>query len=182
MDLKSLGDYYVWAEEKMLSAIEKLSDEEFIQKHEGLGRSVRELAEHLYVTYASLDLPPTQETWTTLTEEAQVMGRGELLEHWIASTKKFAEDIVTDSRTEMELPVSKEKKLKVDIDNYYLLLMYYFDVLTDMQVNQLDACKGAEIFNKQSYYVDLDFDCEEVPDVSYYDIYGSVVEPDICLD
>ncbi|MAG25974.1 hypothetical protein CMI47_10385 [Candidatus Pacearchaeota archaeon] len=59
---------------------------------------------------------------------------------------------------------------------------YYFDVLTDMQVNQLDACKGAEIFNKQSYYVDLDFDCEEVPDVSYYDIYGSIVEPDICLD
>jgi len=59
---------------------------------------------------------------------------------------------------------------------------YYFDVLTDIQVNQVDACRGAEIFNKQSYYVDLDFDCEEVEDISYYDIYGSVVEPEICLD
>ena len=150
MDLKSLGDYYVWAEEKMLSAIEKLSDEEFIQKHEGLGRSVRELAEHLYVTYASLDLPPTQETWTTLTEEAQVMGRGELLEHWIASTKKFAEDIVTDSRTEMELPVSKEKKLKVDIDNYYLL---YTDHQTyhRAQMNSLIKILGKEGVNTDYY-------------------------------
>jgi len=59
---------------------------------------------------------------------------------------------------------------------------YYFDIITDLQVNQVKACRGSEIFNKQSYYVDLDFDCEEPEEVSFFDIYGSVVEPEICLD
>ena len=60
---------------------------------------------------------------------------------------------------------------------------YYFDVLLDTQVEQRIACKGASIFNKQSYYVDIDFDCEQEKDQSlFYDIYGSVTEPEICLD
>ena len=60
---------------------------------------------------------------------------------------------------------------------------YYFDVLADSQVNQKLACKGALEFNKESYYVDIDFDCES-PEAenTYYDIYGSVTEPEICLD
>ena len=60
---------------------------------------------------------------------------------------------------------------------------YYFDVLLDAQVEQRIACKGASIFNKQSYYVDIDFDCAQEKDQSlFYDIYGSVTEPEICLD
>ena len=60
---------------------------------------------------------------------------------------------------------------------------YYFDVLTDMEINKTEACKGASYFNKQAYYIDLDFDCEEEQrDNIYNDIYGSVTEPEICLD
>ena len=60
---------------------------------------------------------------------------------------------------------------------------YYFNFLTDASVDQKLACKGAEIFNKQSYYIDLDFDCEtKEEDNTYYDIYGYVTEPEICLD
>ena len=57
---------------------------------------------------------------------------------------------------------------------------YYFDVLTDHQVDQAMACKGAEIFNKQSYYIDLDFDCETEEENVFFDIYGVVTEPEIC--
>ena len=58
---------------------------------------------------------------------------------------------------------------------------YYFDVLVDHEVDQKLACKGAEIFNKQSYYVNLDFDCyEEEGESLYFDIYGAVTEPEIC--
>jgi len=58
---------------------------------------------------------------------------------------------------------------------------YYFDVLTDNEINRTSACKAAEIFNKDSYYVDLDFDCEGVlPDGTPFDIYGVVTEPEIC--
>jgi hypothetical protein len=58
---------------------------------------------------------------------------------------------------------------------------YYFDVIADSQIDRTIACKGAEIFNKQSYYVDLDFDCQaEDEDNVYFDIYGAVTEPEIC--
>tara|TARA_R110000824_G_scaffold32672_1_gene105271 strand:+ start:9367 stop:10368 length:1002 start_codon:yes stop_codon:yes gene_type:complete len=58
---------------------------------------------------------------------------------------------------------------------------YYFDVLLDTQVNQKLACKGAEVFNKESYYVDIDFECgEDKQENLLYDIYGSVTEPEIC--
>jgi len=61
---------------------------------------------------------------------------------------------------------------------------YYFDILMDHRVNQDVACKGAQDFNRSSYYVDIDFDCiEQAGDEAlYYDIYGTAVEPEICLD
>ena len=63
---------------------------------------------------------------------------------------------------------------------------YYFDVLTDSQINQEIACRGATTFNRGSYYVDLDFDCEsEDMENVYYDIYGSAVgteDIEICQD
>jgi hypothetical protein len=58
---------------------------------------------------------------------------------------------------------------------------YYFDILVDSEIEQRTACKSAEAFNKQSYYVDLDFDCEEIEqDFVYADIYGRVTDPEIC--
>ena len=60
---------------------------------------------------------------------------------------------------------------------------YYFDVLVDAQIDPVKACKGAEIFNKQSYYVDLEFDCATPAQQDiFFDIYGSATEPEICLD
>ena len=65
---------------------------------------------------------------------------------------------------------------------------YYFDIHADRNVNHASACRGAEIFNKESFYIDLDFDCDTSAagscsdlDVEFYDIYGKVVEdPEIC--
>jgi hypothetical protein len=58
---------------------------------------------------------------------------------------------------------------------------YYFDIRFDHHIDQESACKGAEIFNKESYYIDLDFDCDFNSDEAiYYDIYGAATEPDIC--
>lgn len=150
MDLKSLGNYYVWAEEKMITAIEELSDDEFTTKHEGLGRSVRELAEHLFITYASLALPPTQETWKTLTEQAQKMNKSELLENWISSTKKFAKALASETRKELEFPASEDKKINLDIDNFYLL---YTDHQTyhRAQMNSLIKIHGKNGVNTDYY-------------------------------
>ena len=58
---------------------------------------------------------------------------------------------------------------------------YYFSILTDNKVNGKIACSCANTFNKNSYYIDIDFDCvkEELNEI-YYDIYGSVTTPEIC--
>jgi hypothetical protein len=60
---------------------------------------------------------------------------------------------------------------------------YYINILTDGHVDHAIACRGAETFNRNSYYVNLEFDCAPpAQDSRYHDIYGSEVEPEICLD
>ena len=58
---------------------------------------------------------------------------------------------------------------------------YFFNVLTDKDANGKIACACANTFNKNSYYVDIDFDCaqENFKEI-YYDIYGSATSPEIC--
>ena len=60
---------------------------------------------------------------------------------------------------------------------------YYFDFRPDAQADPEIVCKQLQIYNKSSYYIDLDIDCDtdDRTDV-YNDIYGSEVQPEICLD
>ena len=62
------------------------------------------------------------------------------------------------------------------------LVSYYFDLVKDHDIDQAVACKGAEVFNKSSYYIDLEFDCEptESGETIIIDIYGRVTESEIC--
>ncbi len=59
---------------------------------------------------------------------------------------------------------------------------YYFDVLTDAEISGRIVCGCASTFNKDSYYIDIDHDCEELSKAEqiYFDIYGSVTVPEIC--
>jgi len=59
---------------------------------------------------------------------------------------------------------------------------YYFEVLVDEQVSHKKACKLAQEFNKDSYYIDLGFECKraKTTDPISPDIYGKVTEPEIC--
>ena len=60
---------------------------------------------------------------------------------------------------------------------------YYFDFIKDKNVDKEIVCKQLQIFNKSSYYIDLDFDCDSEEQENFFnDIYGSEVEPEICLD
>tara|TARA_Y100001938_G_C8101248_1_gene441881 strand:- start:6550 stop:7881 length:1332 start_codon:yes stop_codon:yes gene_type:complete len=60
---------------------------------------------------------------------------------------------------------------------------YFFDVVTDSAADRDIVCKQLQIYNKTSYYIDLDLECDNLgtPEV-YNDIYGSEVQPEICLD
>ena len=59
---------------------------------------------------------------------------------------------------------------------------HFFSLLIDHEIDEKEACKASSVFNKESYYVDIDFDCEEIIDeqIINVDIYGVVTEPEIC--
>ena len=60
---------------------------------------------------------------------------------------------------------------------------YYFNVSTDASVDQTVACQGLETFDKGAYLIDFDFECDtQTTNAAFYDIYGSVTEPEICQD
>ena len=86
--------------------------------------------------------------------------------------------------------VTKNKVTNYSTDYSKDAVEYYFDVYKDMDVNRNLACRGANIFNKDSYYVDLDFDCDaegacrddSASGELLYDIYGNQIgdTSDIC--
>lgn len=60
---------------------------------------------------------------------------------------------------------------------------YYFNFMRDAETNKEIVCKHVQEYNKSSYYIDLDLDCESESGQEFYnDIYGSEVVPEICLD
>jgi hypothetical protein len=83
------------------------------------------------------------------------------------------------------LMTSRLPKQNLNIELNTDAVEYYFDVLTDTSVDAKIACECASAFNKNSYYIDIDFDeevCAEAAEALYYDIYGSVTVPEICAD
>ncbi len=56
-----------------------------------------------------------------------------------------------------------------------------FSVFVDGEIDTETACKLAADFNKESFLIDLDFDCSEtVQEDLFFDIYGSETEAEIC--
>jgi|TARA_R110002012_G_scaffold314035_1_gene526345 hypothetical protein len=87
------------------------------------------------------------------------------------------------SNVQNEFLVNQAPTTTTHVDFTNENIEYYFDVLLDSDVNQRIACKGLDLFNKESYYIDIDFDCFGDDETSYYyDIYGSSTEPEICQD
>ena len=71
---------------------------------------------------------------------------------------------------------------KISLPTTTSSISYYFDLQRDSQINSQLVCRSAELFNKKSFYIDLDFDCDSRDPSSgrMYDIYGAVTDPEIC--
>jgi hypothetical protein len=79
--------------------------------------------------------------------------------------------------------MSERPETNIDANATEDAVEYFFDILKDSDVDQVTACKIANVYNKQTYYISLDFDCNfEQQENFYNDIYGSEVIPEICLD
>jgi len=100
----------------------------------------------------------------------------------------FAQDLeriqgglMTDAAQGYNDPIESDNR-NIDFEYTTSSVGYYFDIYRDHQIDAAEACKASAIFNKQSYYIDLDFDCETTAkkNARFIDIYGPVTEPEIC--
>tara|TARA_B100001248_G_C27381936_1_gene457440 strand:- start:1124 stop:2134 length:1011 start_codon:yes stop_codon:yes gene_type:complete len=56
----------------------------------------------------------------------------------------------------------------------------FFSILKDSEIETTIACKAASEFNKESYLIDIDFDCnQDSAEDLFYDIYGSETDEDV---
>ena len=93
--------------------------------------------------------------------------------------RKYFVDEIPQIVDGLMMSATEKKPMNVNFDEDSV--EYFFSLLTDKQVNDKIACSCASTFNRNSYYIDVDFDCtEEDLEVSYYDIYGSATSPEIC--
>ena len=98
----------------------------------------------------------------------------QLIKKYFASPKEQ----IVNGRMMTNHPYDYEKP---NVDNSSV--EYYFNFMKDSETNKEIVCKHIQEYNKSSYYIDLDLDCEsESRENLYNDIYGSEVVPEICLD
>jgi hypothetical protein len=96
-------------------------------------------------------------------------------------TRKYFEKKIPQIKNGLMLSERPQERNTVTLTS--ASVEYYFDILTDYSIDQAIACRGADVYNKESYYIDLDFDCtKQSDDFVYNDIYGYVTEPEVCLD
>ena len=99
------------------------------------------------------------------------------------TTAMFSQYFCTGAANQVSYTFKKVGGDVLDLEITTGSVEYYFDVLADQNIEQQLACRGALDFDKSSYYIDLDFECDqEEKENVFYDIYGSVTEPEICQD
>tara|TARA_Y100000592_G_scaffold45373_1_gene71993 strand:+ start:44991 stop:46115 length:1125 start_codon:yes stop_codon:yes gene_type:complete len=91
--------------------------------------------------------------------------------------EKEVKQIVNDLMV-LPNPMSNKENLKLSTD----AVEYFFDILKDSEIDAKIGCNCASTFNRGSYYIDLDYECDTKASIDeiYYDIYGSVTVPELC--
>jgi uncharacterized damage-inducible protein DinB len=88
--LKDLGNYYVWANNKFREVINNLTQEEFIQVDEKIGRSIKELLLHVIPMYEVVFCDNPLDVYMKTHEELMTLSKDEFIKFWKKSDEKFA--------------------------------------------------------------------------------------------
>ncbi|OLS29019.1 MAG: hypothetical protein HeimC2_02140 [Candidatus Heimdallarchaeota archaeon LC_2] len=116
-------DYHLWADEKVISSLTEISEKDFTKTSDDV-RSIRDLVEH-HITgydYLIISSDKLENRIQSLTE----LSRRDLLDNWENSRNEFKKKALGLDDM-VDLPISKDKSLTMDKDNYVLL---YTDHLT----------------------------------------------------
>jgi hypothetical protein len=101
-----------------------------------------------------------------------------LRKYFFTKTEQIVDNLMVAAR-----PINSDSGVSPRTNLQTNSVEYYFDVLTDGHVDKETVCRQMQDYNKSSYYIDVDFECETIEQNNIYnDIYGSMIEPEICLE
>lgn len=110
MEISYFGEYYVWADNRIIESLVNITEEELItKKNEPDGRSIRHMIEHIASSYEMVfETPASQEEYKKLMEKIHKYAFEELLSYWKTWVLEFAKSIENDN-----FPVPSNSPVKI---------------------------------------------------------------------
>ena len=112
--LVQIGQYLIWSENKAIEMLKDIPENVFREKNEQFGRSIKDLANHIWLSYKGYFLGFASDEYKYLEKEANVLSKPEIFERWVAATKEFAEAIAIEKDI-YEYQVDKENKVEISM-------------------------------------------------------------------
>lgn len=118
LDLTNLAHYYEWADSLFIDACRELSEEEFSRNFELIGRSIKELAVHMAVTYQFL-IDPSQ-SYQDLLATVAAYSQQQLLDYWKSTVSQFSAATAKLDLPDYKFPTSETETITVSKLDYVL--------------------------------------------------------------
>ncbi len=117
MEISYFSDYYIWAENRIIESLVKITDEVlFTKKIEPDGRSIRDMVEHIATSYEMIfNTPTSQDEYKKLIDRINKLSWSELLNYWKKWLNKFAEVIDKDC-----FPIPSNTPIEIKSKNDYI--------------------------------------------------------------
>jgi uncharacterized damage-inducible protein DinB len=117
MEISYFSEYYVWAENRIIESLAKITEEKlFTKKNEPDGRSIRDMVEHIATSYEMIfNIPTSQEEYKELTERISNLSWGDLIDYWKKWSSKFAKVI-----EENNFPIPSNSPIEIRSNDDYI--------------------------------------------------------------
>ncbi|MHA2105561.1 MAG: DinB family protein [Candidatus Hodarchaeales archaeon] len=120
MNIREIGQYYIWADKKVKDLINDLSEEEFSKVIDNTGRSIKDLVEHMISTYETFDVPFNREEFEEKFRTLSDLPKVELLDYWIKAVSDFTSKIESSIKDKADLMIEENKIVSIPYEEYLL--------------------------------------------------------------
>ena len=125
MNLDYLGDYYIWADNKLIDLLKTVSEEDFTKVPSKLQRSMRDLTEHMISTYEFIAEPFSMKKYSEILKNLSEKTKGELFRYWSSKVAHFKLEISKlQDLQKVDLPESETSMIQVEP---WILTLSYTD-------------------------------------------------------
>ena len=120
-ELSNYADFYVWADEKICSTVEKISNDDYNRIIDGTDRSIRDLILHVISMYDFFFAAQTGIPYDQALENASKLSRSGLIDYWKDIITKFSNFIKSNKKESYNLPVGPGKLASISALDWFLL-------------------------------------------------------------